>query len=764
MPMKPGKDETQSEFMKRCVPDMMGDGKREQDQAVAACMTMWREKDKAAGASKTKQIEPEDDEEFEDWMDRCSENEDEEECRLIWAESRAAKKPKTKSGVKVVRKTHSEPVVNREFVMSDETVDRMGDIILSTGWMLDNFKNNPIALFNHNANLPIGTWSDLSVKDGKLRGRLNLLPKGKSHRIDEIHELVDHGILRTVSVGFQPIEHELLNKNDSFSGSKYKRQELVECSLVTVPANPNALALAKSLKISDDTVSLVFAKPGSRDARNNGRRLPTGKPADLPSHIARTSMSLAQRISDTQGRIVALRDKLTEHLKAVDDSNVSDAELELTQDFNERITREEKSLSALKDSEKTLQNAEETEATGTGNGTGNGHAVTNYAVAAPAIRSPASRPFGVKPKTMRPIDYLVRDGVVQLFAHRHRKDIDTVRRQIYGDDEVTKAFIEYSAKAASVPATTTLTGWAAELVQQINADFLEPLRATAIYPRLAELGLQLQFGRNGKISIPTRSLTPTIAGSFVGEGQPIPVRQGAFTAAILTPKKMAVITTWTREIDEHSIPAIEGLLRDAIQEDTAVSIDSVLLDAGAATAVRPPGLLNGVAGLTPTAGGGFNALIGDLKQISGALLTGTAGNVRKMVFLMNPQQKLSIALTAAPSTGVFPFKEEIGQNRLLTHLVIDSGTVPLGTVIALDAADFVTVGGEAPRFEISDQATLHMEDTTPLPLSAVGTPATVAAPQRSLFQTDSMALRLILPLNWTLRRTGVVAWVAGVTW
>ena len=96
--------------------------------------------------------------------------------------------------------------------------------------------------------------------------------------------------------------------------------------------------------------------------------------------------------------------------------------------------------------------------------------------------------------------------------------------------------------------------------------------------------------------------------------------------------------------------------------------------------------------------------------------------------------------------------------------IIDSGTVPLGTVIAIDAADFVAVGGDAPRFEISDQATLHFEDTAPLDIGTAGTPPVVAAPVKSMWQTDSLALRLILPTNWTIRRAGVVAWVAGVTW
>jgi len=747
MPMKPGKDESQADFMERCVPEMMGKNGgtvRPNDQAVAACLTMFRD------AKKEKQIEPDDDEDYEDFMDRCVDGgEDEEECRLIWAENRSQRAVvKFNDGRRGLRKSHVEPIIDgREFVLSDETLDRMGDTISSAGWDLENFKKNPVALFNHNPNWPIGTWKNLHVKDGKLRGRLELLKEGKIPRVDEVRALIDAGILKATSVGFRPIKSEPITKGDLLEGFRFLNQELVETSVVTVPANPNALAIAKSLKISDDTIKLVFAKSGSRDARDVGRRQ-TGKPAETPLAMRR-NMSLSQRIKDSEGRITVLRDGLTEHLKTVDDSNVSDAELETTQEFNRKIEQEEKGLAALKNSEKSLLQAQ---------------ADDNNSGGVPVQIRSSARPFGVKPKTIKPIEYLVRDGVVQLFAHRTRRNIDDVRKAIYGEDEATKAFIEFSQKAASAPAMTSVTGWAAELVQQVNADFLEPLYAAAVYPELAALGLSLQFGRNGKIIVPTRSLTPTIAGSFVGEGAPIPVRQGAFTATPLTPKKMAVITTWTREIDEHSVPAIEGLLRDAIQQDTAVSIDSVLLDANAATTIRPAGLLNGVASLTPTAGGGFNALVADLKALTGALMTGTNGHVRKMAWLMNPQQKLSISLTTAPGAGTFPFKDEVGNGKLLTYPIIDSGTVPMGTVIVVDAADFVSVGGEAPRFEISDQATLHMEDTTPLAIGTPGAPATVAAPVRSLFQTDSMALRLILPLNWTLRRTGVVAWVAGVTW
>src|SRR5215510_14088763 len=101
MPMKPHKGESQGDFMERCVPDLMGDGKREQDQAVAACMTIWRDKDKTAPQRQYGDLDvpyPDDDESRDDFLDRCvmqvlddddsfaSENDALEACELAWEE------------------------------------------------------------------------------------------------------------------------------------------------------------------------------------------------------------------------------------------------------------------------------------------------------------------------------------------------------------------------------------------------------------------------------------------------------------------------------------------------------------------------------------------------------------------------------------------------------------------------------------------------------------------------------------------------------
>jgi hypothetical protein len=77
---------------------------------------------------------------------------------------------------------------------------------------------------------------------------------------------------------------------------------------------------------------------------------------------------------------------------------------------------------------------------------------------------------------------------------------------------------------------------------------------------------------------------------------------------------MAVISTFTREIAEHSTPAIEGLIREAILRDTAVALDAVPLDNNAATVIRPAGLRL-VQQWCPTAAGAAPSSFGDMKAL-----------------------------------------------------------------------------------------------------------------------------------------------------
>src|SRR5512139_109413 len=155
MPLSVGKDETQTEWMHRCVPEMMGQGggtKRPQEQAVAACLTMWR--DAKGEPAPAKDI----DEIIARW------------CALLNPDA-------------TIHKTHVSEGNGFEYVLSDASVDRLGDTIAVDGWDLRDFNRNPICLFNHNPDFIVGKWDDLRADSVALRGRLRIAKQGTSRRI-----------------------------------------------------------------------------------------------------------------------------------------------------------------------------------------------------------------------------------------------------------------------------------------------------------------------------------------------------------------------------------------------------------------------------------------------------------------------------------------------------------------------------------------------------------------------------------------------------
>ena len=141
------------------------------------------------------------------------------------------------------------------FVLNEESPDRMGDIIEASAWDLDDFYRNPVALWQHDADRPIGIWEDVRVEGKQLLGKLRL---ASTNLAAMARQLIQDGVLRAVSVGFIPIEHEPIDKKDPYGGWRIKAAKLLEVSLVSIPAHANALLLSKSLGLSQDERRLIF--------------------------------------------------------------------------------------------------------------------------------------------------------------------------------------------------------------------------------------------------------------------------------------------------------------------------------------------------------------------------------------------------------------------------------------------------------------------------------------------------------------------------
>lgn len=136
------------------------------------------------------------------------------------------------------------------FVMSTEAADREGDIIRQSGWKLENFlKNAPLPIFHQTRSWPVGNWKDVAVKNARpkrLEGTAQLLPEGGPvPEVDQAAWMLEHGGIKAVSVGFIPLELDLIDEDKGWMGGfEILSAELVECSLVPVPAHPDALIKA----------------------------------------------------------------------------------------------------------------------------------------------------------------------------------------------------------------------------------------------------------------------------------------------------------------------------------------------------------------------------------------------------------------------------------------------------------------------------------------------------------------------------------------
>jgi len=125
-------------------------------------------------------------------------------------------------------------------IASDESIDRAGDSLKVVDWNFKNFKKNPVLQAGHDyrPQFTIGIAKNIRIEDEKV------LFEAEFHDITELaretHKMYQTGFLKAWSVGYIPANEE---------GGK---NELLEVSAVAVPANANALVIAKGMNLDEE--------------------------------------------------------------------------------------------------------------------------------------------------------------------------------------------------------------------------------------------------------------------------------------------------------------------------------------------------------------------------------------------------------------------------------------------------------------------------------------------------------------------------------
>jgi HK97 family phage prohead protease len=127
-----------------------------------------------------------------------------------------------------------------DFIGSDGSVDRYNEAIDQNGWQLENFRANPVIPDCHDYSSIakiLGRAQSVNVIDGQLVNRVEFCVDNPMGLM--AYKMAKGGFIKSQSVGFIPLEWETGKTND-VPVRTYTSCELLEISLVVVPANPGA--------------------------------------------------------------------------------------------------------------------------------------------------------------------------------------------------------------------------------------------------------------------------------------------------------------------------------------------------------------------------------------------------------------------------------------------------------------------------------------------------------------------------------------------
>lgn len=338
------------------------------------------------------------------------------------------------------------------------------------------------------------------------------------------------------------------------------------------------------------------------------------------------------------------------------------------------------------------------------------------------------RGFKKNPLPLPPGNCFVRHVTAKAVSRVTGETPREVAARMWPSDRVIAEILE---RATSAPAMTSTTGWAAELVHKIITDTLSTMGAASAAADVMKQCLVLGWNGAGLLGVPGFVASAGNSG-FVQEGQPIPVRQLTSLGTQLQPYKLATIAMLSREMVESS--NAEALISDALVRSSGLALDAVFFGSAAATAAQPAGIRNGIA--TSTASNNadpFGAFFEDMATLFNAV--GAVGSKGPFILVANVGRLISARARYDMDPLVIP--------------VVSSAVG--SDIIAIAPQAIAAALSTEPEVESVRAGTLVM-DTAPV------TPDTTQT-TKSVWQTDSAALKVRWPVTWSLRDSRAVAWL-----
>ncbi|MGQ8875953.1 phage major capsid protein [Delftia sp. NA_296.1] len=592
-------------------------------------------------------------------------------------------------------------------------------------------------------------------------------------RVDEAWGMVKHGLITAVSIGFRVLDGAVENLKGG--GYKFLSTEVMELSLVPVPAQPDAVIQGwKSMGDEAQKTALLFSaqsidtaarassgskarsgvEPAEKSAPPPGVSGTPKQPASGGFFYARKkgkdSMNIAEQIEAAKAKISALQKSMEDLMKVAADAGTT---LDAAQ--SEEFDGHEAEVASVTAHLKRLESMQKTAV-----------ATARPVVGTSDETAAASRGGPVSVKNTQKLEKgiaFARAAKCLALGHLEHRDAIQIAKSLFGENEgIVKATQMLVTKAAVPAATTTDTTWAGALVGEetnVFADFVEFLRPMTILGRFGQGGVPGL--RRVPFRVPLIGQTTGGAGYWVGEGQAKPLTKFDFNRTTLEPLKVANIAVATMEVIRDSSPSADVIIRDQLAAALRERLDIDFIDPAkaAVSGVSPASILNDVTGIV-SSGTDADAVRADIKALFSAFIA--ANNAPTSgVWVMPATTALALSLMQNPlGQSEFPGISMTG-GTLFGLPVIVSEYVPTdssGAIVALVNASDIYLGDEGGiDLSMSTEASLQMDN-------APDNPTTASTVMVSLWQRNLVGFRAERAINWARRRPTAVAYLTGVNW
>lgn len=619
-------------------------------------------------------------------------------------------------------------------IATTPSTDRMGDIVDPLGCT---FKNPLPLLHQHDHEKPVGTVTfSQPTKDGiRFEAKLATVdePGALRDRVETAWGEIKAGLIRGVSIGFRVLEdgYELMKNG----GIRFMNTEVMELSLVTVPANKDATI--QTIKSFDrKALAALGDKPAASGTKSHAteRKKPMARKQTLAEQIA--------AFKDTRTEKSARMTEIVEDAEGATLDASAQEEFDALEQDIESIDQHIKRL-------RTLQKHMVDQARPVAND-GEDDDEDDRAVKKSA-HSIAAKPRAPKPE---PGIRLARFAKTLAVANKSHRDVMGVAQELYGDRDPEIV----SMVKAAVPAATTTT--LDPLIGNVGgfADFVEYLRPQTILGKFGTAGVPAL--RQIPFRVPLITETGESQGYWVGEGKAKPLTSVAYSRTVLEPLKVANIAVATMEALRDTTPAAETLIRDSLAAALIKTMDVAFIDPANAgiAGVKPASITNG-AGAAASGGNDPDAIRNDVRVAMGAFVSAN-NSLSGGVWIMSAGSALSLSL----------LQNALGQPEFV-NLTMMGGTfmgLPVITseyvgnyIVLVNAGDIYLADDGGISVDMSTEASLEMADN---PAHNSDVP-TGAASMVSMFQTNSVAFRAERTVNWMRRRgNGGVRVISAATW